>query len=137
MGEGGIGLIISGHAFVSSLGQATPRQYGVYNDDMIPGLRRLSQAVHERGGKIALQIAHAGINSGHLMSRGFTLPAVSRISEMKRLHQEVTDEEIEGIIDDFAAAAVRGREAGFDAIQLHGAHGYLMSQFISPIYNHR
>ncbi|UCB43154.1 MAG: NADH:flavin oxidoreductase [Dehalococcoidales bacterium] len=137
LGEGGIGIVVSGHAFVSSLGQATPRQYGVHNDDMIPGLRRLAQAVHEGGGKIALQIAHAGINSGHLMSRGITLPAVSSIPEMKRLHQEMTDEEIEGIIDNFAAAAVRGREAGFDAIQLHGAHGYLMSQVISPLYNHR
>jgi len=137
LGEGGIGLIVSGHAFVSALGQATPRQYGAHNDDMIPGLRRLVQAVHEGGGKIALQIAHAGINSGHLMSSGVTLPAVSRIPEMKRLHQEMTGEEIDGIVDDFAAAAVRGREAGFDAIQLHGAHGYLMSQFISPLYNHR
>ena len=137
LGEGGIGLIVSGHAFVSSSGQATPKQYGAHNDDMIPGLRRLAHAAHEGGGKIALQIAHAGINSGHLMSRGVTLPAVSRMPEMKRSHQEMTDEEIEGIIDDFVTAAVRGQEAGFDAIQLHGAHGYLMSQAISPLYNHR
>jgi len=56
---------------------------------------------------------------------------------MTRAHREMTDEEIEGIMSDFVAAAVRGREAGFDAVQLHGAHGYLMSQIQSTIFNHR
>jgi len=137
LGEGGIGLIVSGYAFVSTYGQAVHGQYGVYSDDMVPGLSRLVRAVHEGGGKIALQIVHAGINSGYLVQKGVTIPAVSKMPGVKRPHREMTDEDIEGIIDDFAAAAVRAGEAGFDAVQLHGAHGYLMSQFISPIYNHR
>jgi 2,4-dienoyl-CoA reductase-like NADH-dependent reductase (Old Yellow Enzyme family) len=137
LGEGDIGLIVSGYAFVSAYGQAIHGQYGVHNDDMIPGLSRLAQVVHEAGGKIALQIVHAGINSVYLAQEGITLPAVSEMPGVKRSHREMTDEEIEGIIDDFAAAAVRGREAGFDAVQLHGAHGYLMSQFVSPLFNQR
>jgi len=137
LGKGNIGLIVSGYAFVSAHGQAMHGQYGVHNDDMIPGLSRLAQTVHEGGGKIALQIVHAGINSVYLPQEGTTVPAVSEMPGVKRSHREMTNEDIEGIIDDFAAAAARSREAGFDALQLHGAHGYLMSQFISPIFNQR
>ncbi len=137
LGQGGIGLIVSGYAFVSPLGQAVFGQYGVHTDDMIPGWRRLVRAAQEGGAKIALQIVHAGINSDYLRRQGLTVLALSRMPGMNRPHQEMTDEDIEAIIADFAAAAVRGREAGFDAIQLHGAHGYLMSQFLSPLFNHR
>jgi len=137
LGEGEIGLIVSGYAFVSPLGQAVVGQYGVYRDEMIPGLRRLAEAVHRGGSRIALQIVHAGINSGYLVGKGSTLLAMSTMPEMSRPHREMTSEDIAGIIADFAAAAVRGREAGFDAIQLHGAHGYLMSQVISPLFNRR
>ena len=137
LGEGNIGLIVSGYAFVSTHGQAVHGQYGVHNNEMIPGLSRLAQAVHEGGGKIALQIVHAGVSSGYLTQKGVTLLAVSEMPGVKRPHREMTDEDIEGIIDDFAAAAARGREAGFDAVQLHGAHGYLMSQFLSPLFNQR
>ena len=137
LGQGGVGLIVSGYAFISPLGQAVPGQYGVHTDDMIPGLRRLVQAAHQGGTKIALQIVHAGIGSDYLRRKGTTVLAVSRMPAMKRAHREMTEEEIEAIISDFAAAAVRAQEAGFDAVQLHGAHGYLMSQFISPLFNHR
>ena len=137
LGKGGIGLIVSGYAFVSSNGQANPGQYGIHNDDMIPGLRRMVEAAHQEGTKIAVQIVHAGVNSGYLTGKGVTPLAISRMPEMNRPHREMTDEDIEGIIADFAAAAVRGREAGFDAIQLHGAHGYFMSQAISPLFNRR
>jgi 2,4-dienoyl-CoA reductase-like NADH-dependent reductase (Old Yellow Enzyme family) len=137
LGKGDIGLIVSGYAFVSSHGQANPGQYGIHNDDMIPGMRRMVDAAHRNGTRTALQIVHAGINSGYLVGKGTTLLAMSEMPEMKRPHREMTEEDIEGIIADFATAAVRGREAGFDAIQLHGAHGYLMSQVISPLFNRR
>ena len=138
LGQSGIGLIISGYAFVSPHhGQANPGQYGVHNDDMIPGLRRMVEAAHQGGAKIALQIVHAGINSPYLRGKGITPLAMSKIPEIDRPHREMTGEEIETIIDDFVAAAVRGREADFDAIQLHGAHSYLMSQIMSPLYNQR
>ena len=137
LGKGGIGLIINAFAYVSSLGQALPGQYGVHNDNMIPGLSKLSQAVHKGGGKAALQLAHAGINSAYLPKEGIVSLAVSKRQDLSKPHREMTDEEIDGIINDFAVAALRAREAGFDAVQLHGAHGYLMSQFLSPIYNFR
>ncbi len=137
LGRGGVGLIVSGYAFVSSLGQAVQGQYGVHTDEMVPGLRRLVQVAHQGGAKIALQIVHAGINSEYLNQKGITLLAVSKIPEVNRPHREMSGEEIEAIISDFASAALRGREAGFDAVQLHGAHGYGMSQFLSPLYNHR
>jgi len=137
LGQGEIGLIVTGHAFVSKLGQATPGQYGIYSDDMIPGLRELTLAIHKAEGKIAVQIAHAGINSGYLERQGIKVPAVSADVEVRRPHYEMSDEDIEVIITDFTAAAQRALEAGFDAVQLHGAHGYLMSQFLSPITNRR
>jgi 2,4-dienoyl-CoA reductase-like NADH-dependent reductase (Old Yellow Enzyme family) len=104
---------------------------------MIPGLRRLVQAVHEGGARIALQIVHSGINSPYFDIAGAVHLAVSMLPDVSTPHREITGEEIEAIIADFAAAAVRGVEAGFDAIQLHGAHGYLMSQFLSPVFNRR
>lgn len=139
LGQGDIGLIVTGYAFVSHpLGQANPGQYGIYSDQLIPGWKRLVKAVHRAGkSKIAMQIVHAGINSPYLVNNGHTLLAVSKMKELHRPHRKMKEEDIEQIISDFTAAAVRVREAGFDAVQLHGAHGYLMSQFASPIYNHR
>lgn len=137
LGQGGLGLIVSGFAFVSEHGQVISGQYGVHNDDMIPGLRRLVQAVHEGGAKIALQIVHSGINSPCFSAKGVVPMAVSMMPDVSTLHRQMIGEEIEDIIAHFAKAAVRGVEAGFDAIQLHGAHGYLMSQFLSPRFNRR
>ena len=139
LGTGGIGLIVTGYAFVSwPLGKANPGQYAIYDDKLVRGWQRMAKTVHESGdSKIAVQIVHAGVNSQWLVERGFTLLAVSKLPQMDRPHRELTDDEIERIIDDFVAAAVRVKQAGFDAVQLHGAHGYLMSQFESPLYNHR
>lgn len=137
LGEGHIGLIVTGYAFVSQAGQANAGQYGIYSDEMIPGWKKIVKSVHDNGGKIAMQIVHSGINSGYLPSIGKIPLAVSSLHGYARKHQEMTEEDIEGIVTDFGAAALRVREAGFDAVQLHGAHGYLVSQFVSPLYNKR
>ena len=139
LNTGGIGLIVTGFAYVSSpLGQAGAGQYGIYNDKMIPGWKQIIKEAHDNGSKIAMQIVHGGINSLNFTGKDISLCAVSFIPKLaEREHHEVTDGEIEGIIADFVAAGVRVREAGFDAVQLHGAHGYLMSQFASPLFNHR
>lgn len=137
LGRGSIGLTITGHTFVSRLGQGSPAQYGIYSDEMIPGLRRLTEVVHREGSKIAVQITHCGINSGYLRRQRITLQGVSVLEEIEIPHKEMTEAEIEAIIADFASAARRAIEAGFDAIQLHGAHGFLMSQFLSPFFNRR
>ena len=134
LARGNIGLIVTGFAFVSAVGQAGLGQYGVHNDKMLPGLRRLVKPVHQFGGKIALQIHHGGISA---VKTGQAAEVVSRIPAINKPQRVMNEADIELIINDFTMAAVRAREAGFDAVQLHGAHGYLMSQFLSPLTNHR
>jgi 2,4-dienoyl-CoA reductase-like NADH-dependent reductase (Old Yellow Enzyme family) len=137
LAKGDLGLIVTGFAFVSPLGQAVRGQYGAHTDAMIPGLRRIAEVAHEGGANIAVQLVHAGLNSGYVRWRGMTPLAVSEMESITRPHREMTNEDIEAAIADFTSAAQRVVEAGFDAIQLHGAHGYLMSQFLSPLYNRR
>jgi 2,4-dienoyl-CoA reductase-like NADH-dependent reductase (Old Yellow Enzyme family) len=137
LARGGVGLIISAYTFITSMGQAAPGQYGIHTDDMLPGLRRLVKTVHQGGTKIAIQIVHAGINSRYLSSKGIELQAVSKLPRIKTPHREMTGEEIETLISDYISAILRARKAGFDAIQFHGAHGYGMNQFLSPIFNLR
>jgi len=136
LARGGVGLIVTGYAFVSKHGQAVHGQYGIDSDEMIPGMKRLVRAAHEQGAPIAAQIVHCGISSTYLARKGEVALAPAPL-EGRQPHRAMTEEEIEGILDDFAAAAVRVREAGFDAVQLHGAHGYLFSQFLSPLTNRR
>ena len=138
LGQGDIGLIVSGYAFVSPVGKAAVRQYGAHSDDMIPGLKRLVDTVHQGGSKIALQIVHAGSQVGFLPQQSDSeFLAVSKRSDINVKHREMTDKDIQEIISDFAKAALRGKQAGFDAVQLHGCHGYLMSQMHSPLLNRR
>jgi 2,4-dienoyl-CoA reductase-like NADH-dependent reductase (Old Yellow Enzyme family) len=142
LGQSGVGLIISGNAFISPIGQSDRNEYGVHSDDMIPGLTKMVQTAHLGGAKIALQVNHTGIIYD-LPEDNITRFAVSSVKEMTsfpstaRPHRAMTDEEIEATSSDFAVAALRAQEAGFDAIQLHMAHGYLMSQFLSPVFNLR
>ncbi|MBN1368024.1 MAG: NADH:flavin oxidoreductase [Dehalococcoidales bacterium] len=134
LGQGGIGLIVSGHVYVDPYGQAGFGQYGIHSDKMEPGLRKMAAAVHRSGGKIAIQIAHCGIQTTRRSPR---LMVVSQDPASKREQHEMSDSDIEALINTFAQAAVRAKEAGFDAVQLHGAHGYLLSQFLSPLTNRR
>ncbi len=137
LGKGGVGLIVTAYSFVTALGQAAPRQYGIHNDDMVPGLKRLVEAVHQGGARIAVQVVHAGVNSRLHNDRGIELPAVSKLERIETPHHEMTEEDIEVLIGEYVTAVLRAREAGFDAVQFHGAHGYGMNQFISPLFNVR
>ena len=137
LGEGDIGLIITGYMYISELGHAAPGQYGVDSDAMIPGLKKLVEVSRRHGSRVIAQIVHGGVTSMYLPMKGVEMLAMSKLDHIQARHREATDEEIETIIDDFAAAAVRVREAGFNGVQLHGAHGYLMSQIASPLMNQR
>jgi len=137
LARGGVGLIVTGYAFVSEQGKAAVRQLGISHDRHVKGLSRLARAAHDHGARIAVQIAHGGVNLGLLGRAGRVALAPSRIEGHPQSHREATSDEIRRTVRDFAAAAARGREAGFDAIQLHGAHGYLLSQFLSPRTNYR
>ena len=121
-----IGLIITGHAYVRADGKATPRQIGIYKDELISGLKRLVNRVHSLGGKIMIQLSHSGIFGRKSLS-GYDPINPSSISK----------KQIEALIEAFVRAALRAKEAGFDGIQLHAAHGYLISQFFSPLFNSR
>ncbi len=133
LAQGHIGLIVTGFCFVSESGRVHPDQFGVHTDAMIPGLLRLTRSVHMNDGKIALQMVHGGFRAAP--GDGSRALAVSEMPG--KFAREITEADVESIIADFASAAVRAMESGFDAVQFHGAHGYLMSQFLSPALNRR
>lgn len=137
LAEGGVGLIITGHAYVSSEGQAGPRQMGIHSDEMIPWMKDMTDAVHQAGGRAAAQLAHAGCLAGVEASGAGPVGPSARPDLYDTPCSEAGVEDIERIADAFAAAAVRARRAGFDAVQIHAAHGYLLSQFLSPFFNER
>ncbi len=138
LAEGGVGLIITGYAFVMAEGRGLPRQTGVHIDAMIGPLTRISDAVHKCGGLVALQIVHAGGQTKAEWT-GAQPKGPSAIDHpaFKQPVAEFSQDEILDVIDAFAAAAARAKAAGFDAVELHGAHGYLINQFLSPNTNRR
>lgn len=139
MGElaaGGVGLIITGHAYVSKEGQAGPRQMGIHSPELLPGLAQMAAAVHERGGSIVVQLAHAGIQAGHKLT-GMEPIGPSAPSTGASPGREMSLEEIQQVVEDFGKAAAIAVKAGFDGVQIHAAHGYLLSQFLSPYFNRR
>lgn len=134
---GGVGLIISSHAFVSPEGQASPWQIGAYGDELLPGLIRLAQAVHDNGAKIVLQLAHAGCHADtELTGQQPIGPSVFK-NDPGESCRGMSLAEIEQTVAAFGQGAARAQKAGFDGVQIHAAHGYLLSQFLSPFYNKR
>lgn len=134
---GGVGLIISSHAYVRKDGQAGPWQIGVYKDEFIDGFREMTQAVKEHGCRIVLQISHAGFfaNPKLIGQKPLALSEVEGFSKSPR--KVMSKEEIGNIVGAFGQAARRATEAGFDGVQIHAAHGYLLSQSLSPAFNKR
>ena len=137
LARGGVGLIISSHAYVSPEGQAGPWQLGIYDDRLIPGLGDMTTAVHKNGGKIVMQLAHAGYFAGAKLT-GQTPMAPSSVEGFaKGPRNEMTVNDIQAVVKAYGAAAKRAQIAGFDGVQIHSAHGYLLSQFLSPAFNQR
>jgi 2,4-dienoyl-CoA reductase-like NADH-dependent reductase (Old Yellow Enzyme family) len=135
-----VGLIITGFAFVARSGQVFADMNGIDTDEQIAGYRKMTRAVHDLDGRIVMQIVHGGVMSGAVASRGERQLAVCVGDEQQdpaRQPKEMTDEDIETIIDAFGESARRVQEAGFDGVQVHGAHGYLVTQFLSPSINRR
>lgn len=134
----GVGLIVCGYLYVSPEGRGLPWQSGIFLDAHMQGLRRMVDAVHRNGGLIAAQIAHAGGRTRPETIGGTPL-APSAIEGMAFGHtpQAMTRADIDAVAAAFGRAAGRAQAAGFDAVQLHAAHGYLLSQFLSPLFNHR
>jgi len=140
LGRGGVGLVITGIVIVHPSGQISPIQASLAHDDRIPGWRRVTRAVNAHGAAVAAQLFHGGMEAARFLhARGETALAPSRITHplFPAAHRAMTEKEVWKLAHAFGDAAVRAREAGFDAVQLHGAHGYLLSQFLSPLTNQR
>ena len=138
LAQGGVGLIIGGHAFVEPMGRAQPRQTGVHVDALVGPLTRLTDAVHKSGGLIAMQLAHAGGQTRRdFISATPKGPSPHYHKFLEQNCEALTKDEIYGVVEAFAHAAARAKAAEYDAVQIHAAHGYLGSQFLSPLTNQR
>ncbi|MBQ8015257.1 MAG: NADH:flavin oxidoreductase, partial [Clostridia bacterium] len=133
------GCIITGYAAVSKNGVSPyPRMMKIYDDSVVEKYKELTDAVHRHGTPVVLQIAHCGRQTS---SRAIGMQKVAPSNVLHAFYpdkaKELCEEEIYSIIDDFVSAAVRAEKAGFDAVQLHGGHGYLLHDFLSPYGNRR
>lgn len=144
----GLGLIILEHSYVRKDGKVHPRQLGVYDDQCITGLTQLAQSIHQAGVPAGLQLSHAGAR-GLEESVGPSSIPVPFLKRFKRAGEaygsesqestprQLDKEEIFRIAAAFARGAERAKAAGFDLVEIHGAHGYLLNQFFSPLTNQR
>jgi 2,4-dienoyl-CoA reductase-like NADH-dependent reductase (Old Yellow Enzyme family)/thioredoxin reductase len=137
--KGGVGLIIIEYSYLDEAeSKAAISQLGVQNDHMITGLSDLAEAIHAEGASTVLQICHAGNQTTpFMMGLQPVAPSAVPCQFLGVMPRELDLDEIELIQDSFAEAARRAKQAGFDGVELHGAHGYLMDQFLSPITNKR
>ncbi|QJW47892.1 NADPH dehydrogenase NamA [bacterium BFN5] len=133
---GGVGLIIVESTGVTPIGRISDQDLGIWSDEQLPGLQKLVQSVKKYGVKIAIQINHAGRKytgaAGTLVA-----PSSLKFDEDSLQPKALSKEEIKAIVGNFREAAKRADQAGFDAIEIHGAHGYLIHQFLSPLSNVR
>ncbi len=137
LAEGGVGLIISSHASVRPEGFAVRGQLGVDRDGCISGLAKMAQAVHAKGGRIVLQLAHGGILAGTQLTGQPAFAPSHEGGPEKTRRREMSQADIADTVTAYGEAALRAKKAGFDGVQVHAAHGYLLSQFLSPWFNRR
>lgn len=136
---GGVGLLRVEATYVDPVGKGRPFQCGAHADHVIPQLRKMTEAVHSAGGRVSLELAHCGRQTNSRIS-GFQPVAPSAIPCALSggfVPRPLTKSEIGDIVARFVAAALRGKQAGLDAIEIHGASGYLLNAFMSPYTNHR
>lgn len=133
---GGVGLIILEATAVSPNGRITDKDLGLWEDGQISGLKQIVKGCHEHGSKIAIQLGHAGRKCTAPNER-IVAPSAIAFDDKSPVPHELTLSEIKAVAKDFKMAAIRADKAGFDAIEIHGAHGYLISEFLSPISNKR
>lgn len=136
----GAGLIINGYAYVSQDGRSSLDQIGFCTEEHYASEKKVLDAIHENGGRFILQINHSGLNV-FTPAEKVDYPLLSPTGGMKAangaLSQEITPADMDRLLNDYVTAAVKGKELGFDGVQLHCAHGYLLCQFLDPNYNHR
>ncbi len=132
--QGGFGLTMTCASHVQAIGKGFPGQLGVFSDDHLEGLKRLSSKIKASGSVAICQIHHAGMRSPeNLIGQRPVCPSDNKEFNARALSYD----EVENLRDDFIKAAIRSEEAGFDGVELHGAHGYILAQFLSPEINQR
>lgn len=134
--KGGVGMILTEYAFVTLDGRSSDHQISIADDSVIPGLKKLTEVMHENDCKIGLQLQHGGRRA---MGENCDLIAPSSIAMEygARVPHAMTTREVYELIDSFVAAAIRAQKAGFDLVEVHCAHGYLLNDFVSPRANRR
>ena len=134
--RGGVGLIIAEASYVDPLGKGFGCQLGIDRDELLSSHVQLTDAVHRHDGKIAIQLQHSG-NRTNPRFTGGRIVAPSVIGTGDIVSKELTRGEITTLVQRFGEAADRAKRAGYDAVEIHGAHGYLLHQFVSPATNNR
>ncbi len=134
--DGGFGVIETCAAHVAEDGQAWDGELGIHKDEMLPGLTRLAADLTARGSVNLVQLFHGGVRADAKLT-GVPVWSASAVEEGGVTPREATEEDITGAIARFRDAAVRAQKAGFQGVELHGAHGYLLGQFLSVINNQR
>lgn len=132
--RGGFGMVMTAAAHVSPAGKTFTGQLGAFDDSLLPGLSRIAQTLHNEGSRAILQLHHGGRRahqkfSGHAPVAPWDDPSTGALA--------LTTAEVLDVVDDFVASAVRAEKAGFDGVEVHGAHGYLIGQFLDGHHNHR
>ena len=136
--KGGVGLIIIEHTYVSEDGKGHKGQLGLYDDRLIPGLKRLVEAIHAGGTKVVIQLTHAGaVASRNTTGKQPAGPSDVMLPKCSEVPRPFSIPEIKALVIKFGEAAHRAIEAGVDSVELHGAHGFLLCQFLSPYANRR
>lgn len=137
LARGGVGAIITGMVGVDENSRVLPSMVKAYGDSFIPEMNQVVKSAHELGTKIIVQISHCGQKAMQIDGGGPALAPSVVESSSGRPVKAMSHDEIRSVISSFGRAAARCREAGADAVQIHGAHGYLLSEFLSPHFNHR
>ncbi len=138
LARGKAGLIITGYAFVRPDGRQMPGTLGIHRNDFASDMRSLTRAVHDEGGRICMQLVHAGGQTvARMAGRRPLAPSAVNVEQFSEEPEAMTQKDIDEIVAAFGDGARRAREYGFDAVQLHAAHGYLINQFLSPLTNRR
>ena len=133
---GGTGLIIQEATAVESRGRISDRDLGIWDDSHLPGLKNLVESLKSYGSKVGIQLAHAGRKCG-IKTEDVIAPSALAFSDDYLTPRSMTKEDIDKVVMNFKLAAKRSLEAGYDLIEIHGAHGYLIHEFLSPLTNQR
>ncbi|MCA0147711.1 NADPH dehydrogenase NamA [Rossellomorea vietnamensis] len=132
---GGVGLIILEATAVTPQGRISPQDLGIWNDEQIEGLKELVDLMKEQGAKTGIQLAHAGRKA--VLEGDILAPSALPFNDEMKTPVEMTADDVKETVTAFIKGAERAKKAGFDVIEIHGAHGYLINEFLSPLSNKR